>query len=64
MTNNQIDPNQEPNENQLSDEELEGIAGGGIFDDLVDAGKELAQDAIDAGQEFISDFKDAWDKLT
>ena len=31
MINNQIDPNREPNDNQLSDEELEGIAGGGFF---------------------------------
>ncbi|MFA9202187.1 MAG: hypothetical protein ACEQSC_01385 [Candidatus Nanopelagicaceae bacterium] len=63
MSNNQINPNQEPNDNQLSDEELEGVAGGGVIDDIVDAGKEFVGDVVDKGKEFISDVNNAWDKL-
>jgi hypothetical protein len=63
MTDNQIKPNQELNDNQLSDEELEGVAGGGVFDDIVDAGKEFVGDVVDKGKEFISDVNNAWDKL-
>jgi hypothetical protein len=54
MNNHQIDPNQEPNENQLSDEELEQVAGGGIFGDIVDAVK----DAYDEAKEAYDDFAD------
>ncbi|MEO0014383.1 MAG: hypothetical protein RLZZ535_2772 [Cyanobacteriota bacterium] len=63
MSNNQINPNQEPNDNQLSDEELEGVAGGGVIDDIVDAGKDFVGDVVDKGKEFISDVNNAWDKL-
>jgi hypothetical protein len=47
MTNNQSNPNQEPNENQLSDEELEQVAGGGFFDDIADTVKDTYNDAKD-----------------
>ena len=63
MNNNQIDPNQEPNDNQLSEEELEGVAGGGLFSDIAEAGKEFVDDVVDTGKEFISDVGNAWDKL-
>ena len=62
MSNNQIDPNQQPNDNQLSEEELEQVAGGGLVDDIVDAGKELVGDVIHEGKDFISDVKNAWKK--
>ncbi|MGL6343506.1 MAG: hypothetical protein ACRC80_30735 [Waterburya sp.] len=60
MSNNQ---NQEPNNNQLSDEELEQVAGGGVFSDIADAGKELVDNVVDKGKEFISDVNNAWDKF-
>ncbi len=56
MANNQIDPiepNQEPN--QLSDEELEAVAGGGIIDGI----KDLAKDVYEAGKDVVSDTQDA-----
>jgi hypothetical protein len=62
MTDNQIKPNQEPNENQLSDEELEEVAGGGVLSGIADAGKEFVGDVVDKGKEFISDVNNAWDK--
>jgi hypothetical protein len=49
MTNNQIDPNQEPNDNQLADEELEQVAGGGIFDKIKDAVDDAYKDFADGG---------------
>ena len=60
--NNQIDPNLEPDNDQLSDSELEDVAGGGFFSDLVDAGKEFFEDIADEGKEFVSDVKNAWKK--
>jgi bacteriocin-like protein len=54
MTNNQINPNQEPNENQLSDEELEQIAGG-IFGDIVDSVKDKVNDAKDYVKDKVND---------
>lgn len=62
MTNNQTAPNQKPDNNQLSDEELEEVAGGGIFGDLVDAAKDFVGDVIDDGNEFIFDVSDAFKK--
>ena len=59
MTKNQIDPNQELN--QLSEEELEAVAGGTIgetLDKLVDAGKDFVGDVVDAGKDFIKDITD------
>ncbi len=60
MDNNQIDPNQEPN--QLSDEELEAVAGGSgerpVVDALIDAGKDFGGDLVDAGKDLISDVRD------
>ncbi|GAA6623372.1 hypothetical protein [Scytonema sp. NUACC26] len=59
MTNNPIDPkkkinpNQEPNE--LSEQELESVAGGGIIDDV----KDFAKDVYKEGKELISDIKKA-----
>jgi hypothetical protein len=47
MTNNQIDPNQEPNDNQLSNEELEQVAGGGIWGDIKDAVSDTVDDVKD-----------------
>jgi hypothetical protein len=63
MTNDQINSNQEPNDNQLSDGELEEVAGGRVLSDLADAGKEFLGDVVDKGKEFISDVNNAWDKL-
>jgi hypothetical protein len=63
MTDNQINFNQEPNENQLSDEELEQVAGGGVLSNIADAGKEFLGDVVDKGKEFISDVNNAWNKL-
>ena len=62
MTNNQIDPNQELNNNELSEEELEQVAGGGLLRDLADAGKQLVGDVIHEGKDFVSDVKYAWKK--
>ena len=62
MTNNQINPNHELNDNQLSESELEQVAGGGLVGDIVDAGKEFVGDVIDEGKDFVSDVKDAWKK--
>ena len=60
MANNQTDPNQEPN--QLSDEELEAVAGGSgerpIVDAVKDAGKDFLGDVVDAGKDLISDVRD------
>jgi hypothetical protein len=55
MTNNQIDPNQEPNENQLSDEELEQVAGGGFWNDIKDAVKDEINDAKDYVRDKVND---------
>ncbi|MGL6338775.1 MAG: hypothetical protein ACRC80_06510 [Waterburya sp.] len=52
MTNNQIDPNQEPNDNQLVDEELEQVAGGGIFGDIADAVKDTCNDFKEGYEDF------------
>lgn len=52
MANNQIDPNQEPN--QLSDEELEQVAGGG----LLDTAKEVAGDVKDFVGGVVGEVKD------
>ncbi|MBD1930047.1 hypothetical protein H6F74_28030 [Trichocoleus sp. FACHB-90] len=61
MTNNQIDPNQEPN--QLSDEELEAVAGGSGERPIVDAAKDFVGDVIDAGKDLISDVKNVLPKI-
>lgn len=53
MANNQTDHNQEPN--QLSDEELEAVAGGGI----IDGAKDLAEDVYEAGKDVVSDTREA-----
>lgn len=53
MTNNQIEPEQNPNE--LSDDELNSVSGGGIFSDAVDAAKNLASDVLETGKEVVSD---------
>jgi len=58
MDNNQIDPNQEPN--QLSDEELETVAGGGIINGI----KNFAKDVYEAGKDVVSDARDAIDTIT
>ena len=55
MANNQIDPNQQPNDNQLSEEELEQVAGGGIFGDIVDSVKNAFNDAKDYVDDAIND---------
>ena len=63
MTSNPIDPkkkiitNQVPNE--LSDKELEAVAGGGIIDNV----KDFAKDVYKEGKEFISDTRDAIDTI-
>ena len=49
MNNNQIDPEQDAN--QVSDEELEAVAGGG----LLDAAKDFASDVYEAGKDVVSD---------
>jgi hypothetical protein len=49
MTNNQIDPNQETNDNQLAEEELEEVAGGGIWGDIKDAVDDAYKDFADGG---------------
>jgi hypothetical protein len=54
MTNNQIDPNQEPNQNDLSNEELEQVAGGGGFEDIADAAKDAIKDTVHS----VKDVKD------
>ncbi|HEY9769002.1 MAG TPA: hypothetical protein V6C71_10990 [Coleofasciculaceae cyanobacterium] len=51
------------NNNQLSEEQLEEVAGGGLFSDIAKAGKEFVDDVVDTGKEFISDVGNAWDKL-
>jgi hypothetical protein len=61
MANNQTDPNQESN--QLSDEELEAVAGGSGERPIVDAGKDFVGDVVDAGKDLISDVKDALPKI-
>ncbi|MBD2001716.1 MULTISPECIES: hypothetical protein [Cyanophyceae] len=61
MTNNQIESNQEPN--QISDEELEAVAGGSGERPLVNAGKDFIGDVIDAGKDLISDVKDVLPKI-
>ena len=62
MNPNKFESNQEPNDNQLSASELEEVAGGGFFSDLVDAGKEFIEDIADESKDFISDVKNAWKK--
>lgn len=63
MTNNsinpkkRINPNQKPNE--LSEQELESVAGGGIIDGI----KDFAKDVYEEGKEFISDTSDAIDTI-
>ena len=47
MNNNQIDPKQEPE--QLSDEDLEAVAGGGLLDDA----KNFVGDVYEAGKDLV-----------
>lgn len=53
MTNNQIDPNQD--HNQLSDEELEAVAGGGVLGEVLDATKDFVGNVYEAGKDLVSD---------
>lgn len=59
MTSNPIDPKkqnvtiQQPNE--LSEQELESVAGGGIINDV----KDFAKDVYKEGKELVSDVGDA-----
>ncbi len=59
MTSNPIDPKkqnatkQQPNE--LSEQELESVAGGGIIDGI----KDFAKDVYKEGKELVSDVGDA-----
>lgn len=54
MTNNQINPSQEPSQNELSNEELEQVAGGGVFDTIADAATDAVKDTVDS----VKDVKD------
>lgn len=60
MTNNQIEPNQEPNE--LSDDELASVSGGEAIGELIDASKDFFSDVYQSGKELISDIGDTLDK--
>ncbi|MCU0534464.1 MAG: hypothetical protein MUD14_11290 [Hydrococcus sp. Prado102] len=64
MTNKPIDPQNETNQisDELSEEELENVAGGGFFGDVIDAAKEFVGDVFEEGKEFISDVGEAIDK--
>jgi hypothetical protein len=55
MANNQIEPAPSQEPNQISDEELEAVAGGGIIDGI----KDLAKDVYEAGKDVVSDTQDA-----
>ena len=56
MNNNQIDPKQEPD--QLSDEELEAVAGGG----LLDAAKDFVGDVYEAGKDLVGNIAETIEK--
>ena len=64
MSNNPIDPKKESNQisDELSEEELENVAGGGFLGDVIDSAKELVSDVFEEGKEFISDVGDAIDR--
>ena len=64
MSNNPIDPKNETNQisDELSEEELEHVAGGGFFSDVVDAAKDFVGDVFEEGKDFISDVGEAIDK--
>ncbi|MEH1992177.1 hypothetical protein [Nostoc sp.] len=63
MTNNSIDPQKKINlkqkPNELSEQELESVAGGGIIDGM----KDFAKDVYEEGKEFISDTSNAIDTV-
>lgn len=61
MTNNQTNnPNEDPN--QLSDDELDAVSGGGIFHEVIDATTDLVTDVFEEGKEFIFKLGDTIDK--
>jgi bacteriocin-like protein len=64
MTNNPIDPKNESNQisDELSEKELENVAGGGFLGDVVDAAKDFVGNVFVQGKDFISDVGDAFDK--
>lgn len=60
MINNQIDP--EDNFNELSDNELTSVSGGGVIGDvLVGPVKNFVTDVVEAGKELISGIGDTID---
>ena len=59
MANNQIEPAPSQEPNQISDEELEAVAGGGIIDGI----KDFAKDVYEAGKDVVSDTRDAIDTI-
>jgi gas vesicle protein len=62
MANNQINPNQEPNDNQLTDEELEQVAGGNIFGDIADAVEDTYNDVKEDVTNWYDDVKHPFKK--
>lgn len=63
MANNQIDPNQEPN--QLSDEELEQVAGGGPLGTLTEVAgdvKDFVGGVVGEFKELRSDLRENFDR--
>jgi hypothetical protein len=55
MANNKIESDSSQEPNQISDKELEAVAGGGI----IDGAKDLAEDVYEAGKDVVSDTREA-----
>jgi bacteriocin-like protein len=64
MTNNSIDPKNESSQisDELSEKELENVAGGGFLGDVVDTAKDFFGNVFERGKDFISDVGGAFDK--